>query len=317
MSMIGIDTGRINRAARILRRHHEGLEKLDLYDPRFYPPTNEPREDVLRYFLATVALDHRLSRPGKPYEDCIDNICLHGSDLFYYLAKKKYDEDPGFYDPRRLTGIRVEEVVEAFTTRKAGLPDPETRTLLLRDLGLKLVKLYDSSAVKLLIHSNNRLHGTLGEPGLIDNLRAFRAYEDPVEKKPLLLAKFLKARGLFNPVDGLDVAVDNHLSRIAYRLGIVMVSGELWDKIKKWEEADREDDALLRLIIRRAYRLLAAKSGLDPGVIDDIFWIHGRKTCLRDGEPRCDRCIFRSACLAAQNNAFMVKEHRHYNTWYY
>ncbi len=317
MEVLGIDTRQVERAARILKRRKPSLEKLDLYDPMFYPETNKPRENVLRFFLVTVALDHRLSRPGKSYRECIDNVCLRGADLLYYLAKKKYVEDPEFYSPERLAEITVRDVDEWLSIGEARVPDPENRAYLLRDLGWKLTKLYGSSVEKLLEESNNRLWGTLAEPGLIDNLRVFRAYEDPVEKKPLLLAKFLIARNLYNPVDKLDVAVDNHLSRIAYRLGLVVVSGKLWDKIRKGVEVSRMEDVMLRLTVRRAYRLLSEKSGVEPGLLDDYFWIHGRKTCLRDEEPRCSGCIFRHICLANRNKAFMVREHNYYNTWYY
>ncbi len=317
MEVIGVDDKRIRRIARILSRNKPVLEKLDLYDPRYYPGRGEPREQVLRYFIVMVALDHRLSRPGKPYEGYVDGEFYHGADLLYRLGKKMYDEKPEFYDPANLARLTVDEVKRWLSVDGVEPPDPEVRTLLLNDLGLKLCKLYDCKVSKLIEQSNNRLYGTLKEPGLIDNLRVFRAYEDPVEKKPLLLAKFLVARGLFKPVDDLNIAIDNHLSRIAYRLGIVMISGRLWDKIRKGEPVTREEDVLLRLVIRRAYRRLAEESDIDPGVIDDFFWIHGRKTCLRDEEPRCSRCIFEKVCYARRNKNFMVSEHYYYGTWYY
>lgn len=318
MEVVGIDTRQVERLARILRGRREKLETLDVFDERFYPPANSDRESVARYFLVVVALDHRLSRPGKPYEACIeDEGCYHGADLLYRLAMKKFMEDPEWYSPEHLASITVDEVREWLTAGDASPPDPEIRALLLRDIGMKLQRLYDGSASKLIDSSNNRLHGTLGEPGLVDRLRVFRAYEDPVEKKPLLLAKFLIARGLFKPVDGLDVAVDNHLTRIALRTGIMMVSGTLWNKIRGGVEVDWEEDVLIRMVARRAYRLLAEKARLDPGVLDDYLWIHGRKTCLRDEEPRCSMCLFRGACLAYRNKTFMVKEHMYYNTWYY
>jgi hypothetical protein len=318
MDIIGIDLGQVERAARILRRHKASVERLDVFDEKYYPPRGDNVENVLRFFLVTVALDHRLSRPGRPYEACIPGDgCYHGADLLYRLAKLKYEEDRGFYDPIHLSRITVEEVRDWLTVGNATPPDPEIRALLLRDLGYKLLKLYDGRVSRLLEESHGRIHGSLGEPGLADNLRVFRAYEDPVEKKTMLLAKFLLARGLFKPTDNLDVAVDNHLSRIAYRLGIVVVSGRLWDKIRRGEEVSREEDVMLRLTIRRAYRMLAEKAGLDPLVLDDHLWLMGRKTCLRDTEPRCDECIFRKICLAVKRKAFLVSEHTHYNTWYY
>ena len=317
MEIIGVDMGIIERVARTLKLRAETLEKLDVYDVKFYPPASDEPELITRYFLVLVAMDHRLSRPGKPYEACLEDGCYKGADLLYRLGMKKYVEDPGFFSPERLTEIRVEDVREWLSIGDATPPDLEVRTMLLRDLGYKLMKLYGSSALKIIEMSSNRIHGSLENPGLVDNLKVFRAYEDPVEKKAMLLAKFLITRGLFKPIDELDVAVDNHLSRIAYRVGLVMVSGPLWSKIRESVEVTAEEDLLLRITVKRAYRYVAFKAGLSPVVIDDFFWIMGRKLCVRDKLPECERCLFKGYCRAKRNSAFMVNEHIYYNTWYY
>ena len=317
MEVVGVDTVIVSRVARVLKDRAHEIPGIDVFDEKFYPARGDEVEAVVRYFLVMVALDHRLSRPGRPYYACLEDGCYSGADLLYRLGAKKYHEDPSFFDPNRLTEIAVEEVTSAFKVGELTLPDPEVRALLLRDLGAKLVKLYDSSAVKLLLRSGNRLRGDLAKPGLVDNLRVFRAYEDPVEKKAMLLAKFLFKRGVFTPLDEIDVAVDNHLTRIAYRLGLVMVSGPLWDKIKRGVGVSYEDDLLLRLTVRRAYRQLAEKSGLKPIALDDYFWLMGRTLCLRDEKPLCDKCLFKGFCMARKNPAFMVAEHVYYNTWYY
>ncbi|MCD6301351.1 MAG: iron-sulfur cluster loop [Staphylothermus sp.] len=317
MEVIGIDVRVIERIARIMDKLSNKLMELDVYDKRFYPPSSDPAENVLRYFLVMVAIDHRLSRPGKKYYACINNECYSGADLLYRLGMIKYEEEPEFFSPSRLSTLTVDEVKSWLSIGGAEPPDLLIRTYLLRDIGIKLLKLYNGRVTNIIKQSNERLHGTIEKPGLFDHLRVFRAYEDPVEKKPILLAKFLIARQLFKPKDFLDVPVDNHLTRIAYRLGLVMVSGRLWDKIRGCVEVSREEDILLRMIIRRAYRMLAEKSRLDPGKIDDHFWLMGKKICLRDEPPRCNECLFKQVCLARKNNNFMVSEHKYYNTWYY
>ncbi len=317
MEVIGIDTRVVERIARIMDKLSDKLMELDVYDKRFYPPVNEPRENVLRYFIVMVAMDHRLSRPGKKYYACIDNECYSGADLLYRLGMIKYEEDPDFFLPSRLASITIDEVKSWLSIGEAEPPDPVIRAYLLRDLGFKLLKLYDGRVSNVIEQSHELLRGSLEKPGLFDHLRVFRAYEDPVEKKSILLAKFLIARQLFKPGDFLDVPIDNHLARIAYRLGLVMVSGKLWDKIRGGIEVSKEEDILLRMVIRRAYRMLAEKSHINPGKIDDHFWLMGKKICLRDEPPKCDECLFRQVCLARKNKNFMVTEHRHYNTWYY
>jgi hypothetical protein len=317
MDVIGIDKAIVERVSRVLRNKAQELPSLNVFDEKFYPPVKDDAENVIRYFMVMVAMDHRLSRPGRLYYACLEDGCYKGADLLYRLGMKKYEDDPEFFSPDKLSTITIEEVRSAFSAGESSPVDVEIRTMLLRDLGVKLAKLYDSSATKLLQRSNNKIRGNLIEPGLLDNLRIFRAYEDPVEKKSMLLAKFLIARGYFKPVDQPDVAVDNHLSRIAYRLGLVMVSGTIWDKIKNKEEVTFEEDILLRLTIRRAYRHVAERAKLSPMNIDDFFWIMGRSTCLRDSPPVCEKCLFKGFCKARNHSAFMVTEHTYYNTWYY
>lgn len=295
------------------------LKRLNVFDDKFYPPRNIEPETALRYFLVVVALDHRLSRPGKPYEACLEDGCYHGADLLYRIARRILEENPSFYDPDKLASLRVDEFLKYFNINGAMVPDPDVRTFLLRDIGLKLKRLYNGRASSIIENSNGRLKGGPGSPGFIDLLKVFRAYEDPVEKKAFLLAKFLEARGLLQISDPEDkeVPVDNHLTRIALRTGIVSVSGGLWRKISIREHVSWEEDILLRMIVRKAFKYVAVKAGIDPFILDDFLWIHGRKTCYRDGEPRCNDCLFRSFCLAYKNPEYMVHEHYYYNTWYY
>ncbi|MEM4718046.1 MAG: iron-sulfur cluster loop [Desulfurococcaceae archaeon] len=317
MDIIGIDILLVDRVARTLKRKGLELQTIDIYDTRFYPPRDEDLESSLRYFFVMVSMDHRLSRPGRKYRACIEDGCYEGADLLYRLGMKKYLEDTVFFSPEKMSSISIDEVKKVFSVGDVAPPDPEIRAYLLRDLGTKLAKIYNSRVINILNSSNNRIRGSIHQPGLVDNLRIFRAYEDPVEKKSMLLAKFLIAREYFKPIDTLDVAVDNHLSRVAYRLGLVMVSGTLWEKIKKGFEVSHEEDILLRLFVKRAYRLVCEISGSSPLVIDDFIWTMGRKTCLRDSEPLCDKCLFKGFCKARKNLAFMVSEHVYYNTWYY
>ncbi|WP_448577643.1 iron-sulfur cluster loop [Thermosphaera sp.] len=317
MELLGIDTLVIDRMSRILQRNSEKMQRLDVFNPKFYPPSNEGKEQVLRYFTVMVAMDHRLSRPGRVYEACLEDGCYKGADLLYRLGKMKLDEKPDFFNPEYLSKIKEKDVEEWLSIGDARPVDIELRTRLLRDLGEKLIKLYDGMVSTMLDASNNRLHGDGINPGLADLLRVFRAFEDPVEKKSMLLAKFLYFRGLFKPIDKPYIPVDNHLTRIALRTGMVVVSGRLWNNILNMKEVSLSDDIMIRLIVREAYGLLSEKSGLSVWELDDHFWIHGRTICIRSEQPLCEKCMFKGFCKARRNNAFMVYEHTYYNTWYY
>jgi len=305
--------------ANILRKNLDQLEKIDVFDQRFFPPKEMDREKVGMYFLVMVAIDHRLSRPGKPYEACIEDGCYHGADLLWRLGKQILDEYPDFYTAFNLSKIRIDDIKKYFNINNAEVPDPDIRAYLLRDLGLKLDKLYSGRFLELLKASNNRIRGRGTEHGLIDLLRVFRAYEDPVEKKSFLLIKFLQARGLFTAIDqhNMEVPVDNHLSRIAYRTGLVQIRGKLWDYIRSFHEVSYSDDIILRFTVRYAYSLVADLAGINKGILDDILWIHGRRICLRDKHANCNSCSFNIFCKAYMNQEYMVREHNYYNTWYY
>ncbi|MEZ0393639.1 MAG: iron-sulfur cluster loop [Desulfurococcaceae archaeon] len=318
MELIGIDVRQVERVARLISKNKEMFVKyIDVYDERFFPPKESDQETVVRYLMVMVSMDHRLSRPGKPYEVCLPDGCYHGADLLYRLGRMKLDREPLFFEPRRLANVSAEDVKGWLCVGEVCPPDPELRAALLRDLGQKLEKLYGGSAVELLRRSNGRMRGSPWQPGLVDNLKSFMAYSDPLEKKSILLAKFLEARGLFSPVDDIGIPVDNHLTRIALRLGLVVVSGALWKKIREGQEFTSDEDLLLRLTVKMALERLAKDAGLSHRELDDTLWRHGRETCLRGRQPLCDKCALRKACKAAANSSFMVDEHVFYNTWYY
>ncbi|MEM3163117.1 MAG: iron-sulfur cluster loop [Desulfurococcaceae archaeon] len=316
---VKLDTSKARSMGEVLKTT-AFLKKMHLFNEDFYPPKEADVEIVGMYFMALVSIDHRLSRPGRPYEDLLHGKLYHGSDLLYRLAMAKFSEDPEFFSPQRLSLITLSDFCKVFNTNKAKVPDPEVRTALLRDLGYKIVRLYNSSFNEFLKASNERIRGTLSKPGIVDNLRVFRAYEDPVEKKSFLLVKFLKARGIFKPIDleNMEVPVDNHLVRIAYRTGLVDVQGDLWRKIYLSEEVTQAEDTLLRLAVRQAYKLVALESKIDVGLIDDYLWNAGRTICTREREPECSKCPFNSFCRAFKEpGKYMVSEHKYLDTWYY
>jgi len=305
-------------------------------DPRYYPPLNEDDESVARYFLVMVAMDHRLSRPGRPYEAVLEDGLHHGADLLYRLGARMYAEDKRFFDPARLAEISVEDVARWLTP--PGRPelkpvDVELRAMLLRDLGLKIMKLYDGSVSRLIGESGGMLKD--GGRGLVDRLKALTAYSDPVEKKPYLLAKFLERRGLFRAKDkwNKEVPVDNHLTRIALRLGLVEPPSWMKHMIMGGKHFSWEDDAMLRLAVRKAYKISAMHVGLDPFILDDFLWMFGRKCCVYEAEKaacssgcsdECSgiggcidgKCVFADICPSAHLEE-KYREHLFLDTWYY
>jgi hypothetical protein len=309
-----LDIDRIERASEAMK--NLSFKPMDLFDPRFYPPKNEPLEKVLMYFITMVAMDHRLSRPGKLYKAVIDGEEVKGADLLYRLGMKMFQSNPDFFTPENLSRVTVKDVILWLSIGNASPPDPVTRAMLLNDLGVKILRFFNGDPREIIKLCNGYLRRDDGY-GLLDLLRMFKAYSDPVEKKSMLLIKFLSYRGILNVVDeeNIRVPVDNHLTRIALRLGLVVLEKHLEAKVLREEEVGFDEDILIRYTVREAYRHLAAKASVNPFHLDDFLWSFGRTVCLRD-EPVCRICNLRNLCKAYETRIYL-NEHTYYNTWFY
>ncbi len=305
------------------------IEPDPFTDPNYYPPPSESRERVAMYFLVMVAMDHRLSRPGKPYEASIDGKRFHGADLLYRLGMKKYLEDPDFFTPERLAETTREDILRWLCVGNVCPPDPERRAHLLRDLGVKLLKLYGGSALAIIEKAGGRLYGSPEAPGLVDLLKVFTAYNDPVDKKALLLAKFLERRGIFRVGNMWEkrVPVDNHVTRIALRLGLVVLEEPLQRKLLEGSEFTPWEDVAVRITVREAWWIVARMANIDPFLLDDLLWTMGRKICIHDA-PKCEKCSGHPVCVegicalshicpAGLGLRKPVEEHKFLNTWWY
>ena len=321
---------RVSLVAPLAKSIVEDYEKrgVDRFiDELYYPGEKEPRRSVALYFLVMVAMDHRLSRPNKPYEAVIEGERFHGADLLYRLGKIRYEQDPGFFEPESLAKTSVKDVLDWLCVGETCPPDPETRAALLRDLGVKLIKLFDGRVEDII--GVDQLRGNALKPGFIDLLRNFAAYSDPIEKKSFLLAKFLERRGVIRISDYWNkrVPVDNHVTRIAIRLGIVDLGDELLRKIARREEFNEAEDVLVRLCVREAWHRVAVIGGVDDFLLDDVLWSGGRRNCVR-GSPTCSncsrgalcrgsKCVFRRVCPVGLGVSKPLDEHVFFNTWWY
>ncbi|MEM1645774.1 MAG: iron-sulfur cluster loop [Ignisphaera sp.] len=309
-----IDIDKVKYVARFFTRLD--AKPMDLFDTRFYPKSNEPLDNVLMYFLTMVAMDHRLSRPSRPYKAVVDGEEYKGADLLYRLGMKMYISNPYFFSPENLSKISEKDILAWLSVGTASPPDPQIRAILLRDLGVKILQVFNGDPKNIIRVCGGYLRREDGL-GLLDILRMFKAYSDPVEKKSMLLVKFLSYRGLFKVVDveNIRVPVDNHLSRIALRLGLIVLEKHLEDKIFRGEEVSYDEDIIIRYSVREAYRNLSIYTNLSVFHLDDFLWSFGRTICIRDS-PQCLKCYLRNVCRSYEIKVFL-NEHSFYNTWYY
>jgi len=305
--------------SRTIRDVADTIMRLELVpdtftDPRYYPPTDTDLEHAAAYFTTMVAIDHR-THQKRQYMLEIEGETYRGADLLWRLGKEMFDRDPEFFTAERLANLDYQTLKRWLEPDELELWDLYTRLLLLRDLGRKTLELYSGRFTTLIQLSKGWLYNK-GQ-GFIELLKVYRAYEDPVEKKPFLLVKFLYRRGYLKVVDleSLQVPVDNHVTRIAFRLGIVELSDELKRYIKKKLEVPYTIDVSIRLTVRAAWKLVSLHAKIDPTVLDDYLWNHGRKTCRPD-QPKCEQCPLKQACKA-YNTGEYLNEHTYSITWYY
>ena len=278
-----------------------GLSRDRYEDPLIFPPRDDV-ERQLGFFLSMVAIDHRTRTEFTDFSASVGGRRLEGADLLYYLGSSIYRRDERSFTPEWLANLTPEEAESLLCFEGNCVWDFYTRIFLLRDLGKKV----RGSLSDLL------LVGSVEE--LIANLSSFRAYEDPVRKKAFLLAKFLDGRGLVRLEGERHVPVDNHLTRVAIRLGVVLPSEGLLGRMREGIELTMEEDVEVRMTVREAWKEVSNESGVDPFTLDDFLWPFGRTVCK--GEPDCVNCPLSSVCRAHSTGEYW-EEPKHTLTWYY
>ncbi|MEM2004940.1 MAG: hypothetical protein QW705_07360 [Zestosphaera sp.] len=312
----------LGTAAPVVRNALRAFPEDDFTNPEYYPPKEADAESVLRYFIFMVAVDHRTSRM-RPFEARVGSRLYHGADLLYRLGSKKFSEDPEFFSPQRMARVSVDDVLDWLSVKGGdevvGLWDPEVRADLLADLGSGLVRWFGGSVSGMVKASGGYLRRGCGH-GLIYIMRRFKAYSDPVEKKVHLFVKFVERRGLLGIVDpwNKEVPVDNHLTRIALRLGLVLPEESMLVKIRSRAPFTWSEDVALRLAVRTAYKNLSRVAGVDPLRLDDFLWYFGRKVCTREAPA----CLMNATCPLAdvcpsRGVQEALTEHYYLDTYYY
>jgi hypothetical protein len=207
--------------------------------------------------LFLCAIDHRTGYRGSHLVEGAGPF--EGSELLWEVGLGAARRRPGLLTAASLADVRAEDVADTFRIDDETVEDPERRAALWRDLAAGLNRDYAGSAAELLGASGK---GLGGEGGLLDRLRRFDAYSDPLAKKSFLFAKIAERRGWLRVSDpeAWEVCADNVLMRLALRSGLVE-AGEL--------------DAV-RTATRDAFKVLAMETGISPPVLDDLLWELGR-----------------------------------------
>jgi hypothetical protein len=274
-----------DRIANLLRTKNIPLDQEESSLPGFH------QELIGNFFLALVAISHQTSPRGRPpLEGTIGGVRRRGWDYLFARLEEAARRDPVLLAPERWSQLSTDDVSQLFRDPELGdrLSKPELRTELLRDLGLKMMGQGWSFADQFYHHCNGRV--AAGNPNLLQVLSRFRAYNDPVRKKPFFFLTLMRNSGLWRYADddALGPPVDYHEVRGHLRLGTVCITDpELLGKVWTGRQVTAPEDVAIRQAVHDAIMEISERSGLkSPSQLHYLFWNLFRSICTRD-EPQC------------------------------
>lgn len=258
--------------------------KIDYFDRNFYPEFNCNDESTLNYFFFMVLMDYGFS--SSNFYGYIDGKYYDGSKLFWRLGKLKYDEDPQFFSPDYI--IRMDEnVFKSLFKYLNNINDLKLslRFNIARKAAKRVLDEYGGSILNIVYASSNSLY--CNGSGFVERLKIFKGFDDPVECKPLLLAKILLRRRLisFYDVKSFHVPVDGKISLFALRIGLVYLDDIFMEKYFSGILTLSEDYAL-RIRVREALDFVSSFSDVDPLSLHDLLDLF-TEYCCTENEPKC------------------------------
>jgi|GEM_PF-612989 hypothetical protein len=270
---IEINEDRVKRLGKIIQKL--GYKAISFDSPDLFPEDDEFIYSNYVFFL--VAIDHRTHPEPKRFEAFVGGKFYHGSDLMYFLARRAQENEPDLFTAKKMIKITEKDVARIFSVGDVTIKDPAERALLLRDCAKRLIDSYEGDLRNLLKSSEGYLLRS-DKIGVLQQLRKFQAYKDPLTKKSYLLVKILRRQGYFEPADieNLSFPVDNILMEVALRTGLVEAYA-LQGKIARKEQLNEKEVEYLRNATREVFEMVSRASNIPPDVLDDLIWTFGRE----------------------------------------
>ncbi len=267
-----INESKARQLGRIVKKLR--YKPISFNSPDLFPEGDEFIYTNYMFFL--VAIDHRTHPENKRFEAEIGGKFYHGSDLMYFLARKIQKERPDFFTAENLVRITAKDLTKVFSIGNVTIRGVAERAMLLRDCAKKLID-YHKGDFRNLLRSSEGYLLRMDKKGVLQQLRTFKAYEDPLMKKSFLLIKILKRQKYFEPADveNLSLPVDNVLLEVGLRSGVVNVAN-----VKDFEgviKLSKEDVEILRNLTKEAFEIVSRESKVPPDILDDLIWTFGRE----------------------------------------
>lgn len=271
---IGINEDRARHLAEVISRL--GYRPVSFNSADLFPESDEFIYPNYVFFL--VAIDHRTHPLPKRFEGVIGEKFYRGSDLLFALARKAQKGEFDLFTAKRMVKVAEEDIARIFSIGDVTIKNPAERAMLLRDCARKLIDHHAADIKNLLMVSEGYLIRQ-DEMGVLQQLKKFKAYKDPLMKKSFLLVKILRRQGYLQPVDieNLSFPVDNILIEVAIRGGLLKIPERLEDKISKGIQLSADETESLRKATREVFEIVSRESRVPPDVLDDLIWNFGRE----------------------------------------
>ncbi len=315
----------------------------ELSDKLMYPPTTFSKENIANFFFYTVAIDHQTHPKNKAFQGIINGKLLKGADLLYAITLSLLKKNPSFFDPNNILNLSENEFQDFFAVKAPNnelitIYNPNERLSLWKNAA-KILKEHNTKDILTYLAPANNFLLRHDNNGILQRLKKFKAYSDPLEKKSFLLMKFLSKANLVTLKDpqNLHLPIDNHLIRLALRIGLVDVinPNERVIFLKDIPVTEMKDFEIRR-VIRSAYDLVLSKTKKDPFAIDDLLWHAGRQCCPKNA-PTCQTrdtegikkvkeilyvekgkyCPFESVCKGFHDPTYRELREHFYRSYYY
>ncbi|RLG64704.1 hypothetical protein DRO02_02160 [archaeon] len=206
---------------------------------------------------------------------------LHGSHAIFEALMREYHKDPRKisieYIHRNLTLDEFRKWMQCVEN----ISRVEERYVILKETAKSLIE--NIGGIDKLLSMDT------GE--IIKAMNKLKAFTDPLKKKIMVFLKFIHESGMYKvDLSKVIVALDYHLTRIAFRTGMISLNDEtLLDRIRNGKKVRIYEDLMIRKAAIEAYTIVGNESGLDAFTVDTIFWNLGR-SCCRLEYASCHTC---------------------------
>jgi hypothetical protein len=291
-----------------------------------------PPRDAANLFLLVVAICHQTQR----LEGEVQGVPCRGWD---YLLKRLHEAAQT--DRQLLSPVTWKALYGSDLTKIFGptLQHADSRAALIRNLGDQMAARSWVSFEDTYVEARRCI--AAGTPNLINLLRTFVAYDDPVNKKSFFLLGLMlnSLQWSYTDPENLGAPVDYHEVRGHLRIGTVRITDEsLRAKLHSGISVTEAEDVAIRGAVSEAISLIAPRAGIaTPMLLHYLFWNLFRNICTRT-EPFCfdcsrvpglplryrsilgsgsgvSRCLFADVCESA-GHAPLLTEHSFDTHWY-